>query len=110
MQMGPAEKLFVNNPLHTHRVARSNNLDVTGVDVDPAQVRSAQRRCRGDANVRFFTVDGTQLPFPDADFDIVATQRATHHIPHWETAVEEMLRVLKPGASFHPRRRTVDAR
>ena len=36
----------------------------------------------------------------DAEFDIVATHRATHHIPHWETAVEEMLRVLKPGGSL----------
>ena len=82
------------------RVARRYQLDVTGVDVDPAQIRAAYRRCRGEAAVRLLTVDGKTLPFPDDDFDIVATHRATHHIPHWETAVDEMLRVLKPGGHF----------
>ncbi len=133
MRMGPLEKLFVNNPVHSrrvarhavgmlrhtdsrpgqrylevgcgngaapHRVVRHYQLDVTGVDVDPAQIRAAERRCRGDANVRFLTVDGTQLPFPDEDFHIVATHRATHHMPNWEAAVDEMLRVLKPGGYF----------
>ena len=133
MRMGPLEKLFVNNPLHSHRVARHAagllrhtrprpgqsylevgcgngatprrvadlyQMDVTGVDVDPSQIRAAERRCRRTANTSFLTVDGTQMPFPDHDFDIVATHRATHHIPNWEAAVEEMLRVLKPGGHF----------
>lgn len=133
MRMGPLERVFVNNPLHSRRVARhavwmlrhahprpgqrylevgcgngaapcrvarTYALDVTGVDVDPAQVRAAERRCPGEASVRFVTVDGTQLPFSDWDFDIVATHRVTHHIPNWEAAVAEMIRVLKPGGYF----------
>jgi SAM-dependent methyltransferase len=33
-----------------------------------------------------------------AEFDIVASSMATHHIPGWERAFSEMIRVLRPGA------------
>ena len=40
------------------------------------------------------------MPFEDYEFDIVSTNKVTHHIPDWEQAVIEMIRVLKPGGHF----------
>ncbi|MEZ4661347.1 MAG: class I SAM-dependent methyltransferase [Caldilineaceae bacterium] len=79
------------------RIARHYPLDVTGIDVDPAQIQAAQEAGAGMDNVHFQTLDGVELPFADAEFDIVSTNKVMHHIPHWERALGEMARVLKPG-------------
>lgn len=81
-------------PLH---IARTFPLWVTGVDVDPEQIRLAEARSQRITNVHFLTSDATQLPFEDGEFDIVATNKATHHIPNWLDAMAEMVRVLKVG-------------
>lgn len=44
--------------------------------------------------------DATQLPFPDETFDGVLACLVLHHIAHWEAAVREIGRVLKPGGDF----------
>ena len=72
-------------------------LDVTGVDVDPEQIEQARKAVERIRGVRFITVDATHLPFEDATFDFVATNKTTHHIPAWDEALAEMLRVLRPG-------------
>ncbi len=38
-----------------------------------------------------------QLPFPDATFDVVAAYNTLEHIPEPRTALQEMLRVCRPG-------------
>jgi len=81
-------------PIH---IARTFHLEVTGVDVDPEQIQAAETSSQGLPNARFMTVDSTQLPFEDGEFDIVATNKVMHHIPNWEDAVAEMLLVLEPG-------------
>ena|SRR6516225_3037515 len=43
------------------------------------------------------TADGSKLPFDDNEFDFVATHMVTHHIPDWQNALHQMLRVLKPN-------------
>ena len=42
-------------------------------------------------------MDATKLEFADEAFDVVASRMATHHIPDWERAFSEMVRVLRPG-------------
>lgn len=79
-----------------HAIAERWNLDVIGVDVDPAQITSAQAYA-SHTNLQFQVMDATALAFEDATFDIVTSSMATHHIPQWECAVSEMIRVLKPG-------------
>jgi ubiquinone/menaquinone biosynthesis C-methylase UbiE len=81
-------------PIH---LAKRYHLDVTGVDVDPAQIQAAEKRCAGIDNARFYALDGTRLPFSDGEFDIVATNKVMHHVPEWQSAFAEMLRVLSPG-------------
>jgi ubiquinone/menaquinone biosynthesis C-methylase UbiE len=78
-------------------LARKYQLDVTGVDVDPDQIRLAEAQSQGLSQARFLTLDGTQLPFEKDEFNIVSTHKVMHHIPTWQDAVSEMIRVLKPG-------------
>jgi len=40
--------------------------------------------------------DARMLPFPDGTFDTVLALSFLHHIPDYEKAVEEIMRVLKP--------------
>jgi ubiquinone/menaquinone biosynthesis C-methylase UbiE len=42
-------------------------------------------------------MDATKLQFHDAEFNVVASSMITHHIPRWEQAFGEMIRVLRPG-------------
>ena len=73
-------------PIH---LARTYGLVVTGIDVDPEQVALAQARSANVQNARFLTIDGTQLPFGEGEFDIVATNKVMHHIGNWSDAVAE---------------------
>ncbi len=81
-------------------LAKKYRLDVTGIDVDPDQIRRAEASSQIIDRARFLTVDGIQLPFEDHEFHIVSTNKVTHHIPNWQDAVTEMIRVLKPGGYF----------
>ena len=81
-------------------VARTSRLEVTGVDVDPEQIRAAReasQESEGGPAVRFEVADATRLPFEDETFDIVASFKTMHHVPEWKQALTEMARVLKPG-------------
>jgi ubiquinone/menaquinone biosynthesis C-methylase UbiE len=78
-------------------LASKLGLNVTGIDVDPEQIEKARVRSEQATNVRFLPADGTKLPFEDNEFDFVATHMVTHHIPDWQNALRQMLRVLKPN-------------
>ncbi|MFZ6849237.1 class I SAM-dependent methyltransferase [Undibacterium sp. RuRC25W] len=41
--------------------------------------------------------DGTHIPFPDASFDAVLCTEVLEHVQHYQTLVDEIHRVLKPG-------------
>jgi ubiquinone/menaquinone biosynthesis C-methylase UbiE len=77
-------------------IAKGSDLNVTGIDVDPKQIAEAQHRAPAK-NVQFRLMDATGMDFRDGHFDIVATNMVTHHIPNWEKAFSEMVRVLRAG-------------
>jgi ubiquinone/menaquinone biosynthesis C-methylase UbiE len=79
------------------QLASKLGLKVTGIDVDPEQIEAARSRSGQNTNVRFLTADGTKLACDDSEFDFVATHMVTHHIPDWQNALRQMLRVLKPS-------------
>lgn len=79
-----------------HEIAAASNLEVIGIDVDPKQVEAA-RAGAARPNLHFRVMDATRLDFRDAEFDIVAASMVTHHIPDWERAFSEMVRVLRTG-------------
>lgn len=78
-------------------IAQTFNLKVTGVDIDPQQIALAQAAAQDVPGTCFMALDGRSLPFGDGEFDFVFTNKVTHHIPNWQEALAEMLRVLKPG-------------
>jgi ubiquinone/menaquinone biosynthesis C-methylase UbiE len=84
----------------SRHVAEKYPLDVTGVDVDPDQIRLAQAGLDNDAGIHFLTVDATRLPFRDEDFNIVLSFGVMHHIANWLDAFGEIKRVLKRGGYF----------
>ncbi len=77
-------------------IADRYGLDVTGIDVDGRQIEAAQARA-AHPHLRFMVMDATKLQFHGAEFDIVATSMVAHHVPGWERAFCEMIRVLRPG-------------
>jgi ubiquinone/menaquinone biosynthesis C-methylase UbiE len=77
-------------------VADTFGMHVVGVDVDPRQITLARAAAGDRGNVLYMTADATCLPFEDERFDIVATNKTTHHVPRWSSALDEMRRVLTP--------------
>jgi SAM-dependent methyltransferase len=69
--------------------------EVVGVDPVPELLELARER--GMANTEFIEGDGTELPFPDGDFDLAGTHRTLHHIARPDLVVAELARVTRPG-------------
>ncbi len=72
---------------------------VVGFDTGPSEVgrATALAEQQGVSNVAFQVTDSTDLPFQDAEFDAVFSSAMLEHVPEREKALDEMLRVLKPG-------------
>lgn len=69
---------------------------VTGVDTDPAAIRTANQAASGLCG--FLCADACALPFQDACFDGLYCEAAFAPLAEKERAVAEYARVLRPGA------------
>lgn len=70
--------------------------EVTGVDLSPAMVDAARRRCGGRG--RFLVADlGRPLPLPDASFDGVVASLVLHYLRDWSVPLASFARLLRPG-------------
>jgi ubiquinone/menaquinone biosynthesis C-methylase UbiE len=71
---------------------------VTGVDFAPSMIARAESKAveRGLA-VRFEQADAEQLPYPPASFDLVISRHVLWTLPHPEAAIDEWIRILRPG-------------
>jgi ubiquinone/menaquinone biosynthesis C-methylase UbiE len=71
---------------------------VTGVDFAPEMLAEARRKAaEQEAAVRFEEADAEQLPFSPSSFDIVVSRHVLWTMPHPELAIDEWIRVLRPG-------------
>jgi ubiquinone/menaquinone biosynthesis C-methylase UbiE len=72
---------------------------VVGIDVEGGQLEMGreQARVRGIDNVRFERASVYKLPFADASFDAVLAHAVLYHLGEPAQALQELLRVLKPG-------------
>lgn len=71
---------------------------VTGVDFAPAMIARAAAKAAGrDLAVRFEEADAEQLPFLPASFDLAISRHVLWTLPHPEAAIDEWVRVLRPG-------------
>jgi ubiquinone/menaquinone biosynthesis C-methylase UbiE len=68
---------------------------VVGVDSSVPMLRLAAARVP-----LIVAADAVDLPFPDARFDAVASAFALHVFPNYQTALFDMLRVIRPGGRF----------
>jgi ubiquinone/menaquinone biosynthesis C-methylase UbiE len=71
---------------------------VTGVDFAPAMLEEARHKAaQQNLPVRFEEADAERLPFPAASFDLAVSRHVLWTLPHPETAIDEWIRVLRPG-------------
>lgn len=70
-----------------------------GIDLSEAQVEIARDAAarNGVKNIEFRVASVYDLPFTDGSFDAVFSHTMLEHLKQPEKAIEEMLRVLKPG-------------
>src|SRR5579863_4310921 len=71
---------------------------VTGIDFAPAMLALArQKAAQARLGIRFAEGDGEATPFPPLAFDLVVTRHVLWTLPHPEAAIDEWIRVLRPG-------------
>ncbi len=70
---------------------------VIAVDKSDDMVAATQERCDGMGQVAAHTADVTALPMTDASFTAVTCTQVLLYVDQVEKALNEMMRVLKPG-------------
>ena len=71
---------------------------VTGIDFAPSMLAEARRKAAERAvALRFEHGDAEQLTFPSQSFDLVITRHVLWTLPHPDLAIDEWIRVLRPG-------------
>jgi len=71
---------------------------VIGVDFAPSMIAQARKKAaERQAVIRYEEADAEQLPFTAASFDIAVSRHLLWTLPHPERAMDEWIRVLRPG-------------
>jgi phosphatidylethanolamine/phosphatidyl-N-methylethanolamine N-methyltransferase len=81
----------------------SPSTEVHGIDLSADMLERARAKVarRGLRHVKSLDVmDATHLSFPDASFDAVTAQFLITLVPNPEKALDEMVRVLRPGGEI----------
>jgi phosphatidylethanolamine/phosphatidyl-N-methylethanolamine N-methyltransferase len=81
----------------------SRHCRVTGIDISEPMLRVARQRVLDDRLEhveRLELMDAERLTFPDASFDVVVAQYVVNTVPNPEAALDEFLRVLRPGGEL----------
>jgi ubiquinone/menaquinone biosynthesis C-methylase UbiE len=71
----------------------------TGIDISPDRVNEAARKNLGNPGARFVCGDAHAMQFPAASFDLVYCRMLLQYLGDKERAVQEMVRVCKPGGT-----------
>jgi ubiquinone/menaquinone biosynthesis C-methylase UbiE len=79
-------------------IAKSGRFDVTGLDISRSFVQIARENAKtAGVAVDFRHGNASQMPFPDASFDVVVCTAAFKNFSEPIGALNEIHRVLKPG-------------
>ncbi|SES01188.1 Methyltransferase domain-containing protein [Gracilibacillus ureilyticus] len=70
---------------------------VTGVDLSDSMLQIASAKCIGQNKAEFIVADVSSLPFKDDSFHMVVVSKLFQHVTKWRNAIDELVRVLKPG-------------
>lgn len=69
---------------------------VAGADVSENAIAIAKEKY-GDLGIDFQVIDGKKLPYESNEFDIIVSFQVIEHIVDYNTYINELKRVLKPG-------------
>lgn len=78
-------------------MADSSGAGVVGIDLRPEMVRQATARSPGRLDVTFLVADARRLPFRASAFDAAWVKRTLMHVADPASALEELVRVVRPG-------------
>ncbi len=78
--------------IHEHFLPSS----IVGIDLDQKMIEIAKRRI-SNIKANFQVTDVSNLPFENNTFDAVFDFGIIHHVPNWEKAIEQIVRVTKSG-------------
>jgi SAM-dependent methyltransferase len=79
-------------------IAARNGVDATGIDIAEHLIERARERTRVEGlSASFHEADAEDLPFADADFDVVTSVAGVMFAPRPEVAAKELLRVCRRG-------------
>jgi arsenite methyltransferase len=70
---------------------------LVAVDVSPAMLALAERRCADRPNVTFHLAGATALPVADASVDRAICVQVLEYVPDADAALAEIARCLRPG-------------
>ena len=75
--------------------------EVTGIDLDPEQIKKTKNDYRENKYLKFLEADATKLPFGDSKFDLVISSDVLHHVVvNWDKALNGISRVLRPNGFY----------
>ena len=78
------------------------DVELVGIEPDPHMLRRARRRAEElGRSVELVQAGAEELPFPDHGFDAAVVTWVFCTIPAPEAAIQELRRVLRPGATVH---------
>ena len=72
--------------------------NVDAIDYSKAMLNIAKNK-RRKGNISYKLMNAEKLEFSSNQFDIVTARMCFHHIAHHDKAINECVRVLKPGRS-----------
>ena len=72
---------------------------VDGIDYSKAMLNIAKKK-RQMNNIRYLLMNAEKLEFSSDMFDTVTARMCFHHIAHQDKAINECVRILKPGRKF----------
>ena len=75
-------------------------VSMVGVDLSLVMLRRLIANAGGHQPFPLAVADATRLPVGDSSFEAVVASHVLHLIENWAAAVDETLRVLKPGGVF----------
>jgi ubiquinone/menaquinone biosynthesis C-methylase UbiE len=68
-----------------------------GVDLSCSMIEYATRRTANRREIEFRLSDACSVPYPDGFFDVARSERLFLYLPDRLAAINEMMRVVKPG-------------
>jgi len=96
----PAGAAFLDLATGTGDIAfafASRGAQVVGLDITARMIELARIKAPSGAPAAFLVGDMLALPFPASSFDIVTTGYGLRNVPDLPRAIDEIVRVLKPG-------------